>query len=415
MAGTASPAKMLVPVTENPPAKVRDTGVVALVKGGMAAFNAKSGELLFLPLAQARARELAAHIGASLFEGCGAQEVGCGSDDAIRSLAERYVREWGDAATLYMDARGREIRILGWSEDAAGAQKRSAKVREDILALLNNASPEMKLAFVQEIAEDKTERHLLLSPASAGAIGGQNGFVCQACGRLLLPDSPYGFTPPQPGANEGEEPLTDIETPGANTILGLCELLNIDIAYTLKAMLYVAVDASGKPHPAAAFVRGDYNVSMPKLAAWLSTNAGLHGLRTAEKSELQEMIGEVAGYCGPVRLPESVAVVCDESVRGSKNTVVGANRTGYHRKGCCHGRDFDAPLADIAQVSAGIACPCGAGVLEEAVLRECGFVENGVTQDVKPLSYRDRDGAHEYPAELRGNISIEMLILAEHS
>lgn len=414
MPDAAERIKMLVPATENPPAKVKDPGVVALVKEGKAAFNAKSGELLFLPLAQARVREFSQRIGDALFEDIGAQAVGCGSDEAIRSLAERYLREWGDAATLYTDARGREIRILGWSGDIAAAQNRSAKIRKSLLALLKNASPKANFAFVQEITGDARESHVLLSLAAVGAIGGRDGFVCNACGRHFLPDSPYGYTPQQPGANEAEEPLADIETPGANTILGLCELLGIDIQYTLKAMLYVAADASGEPHPVAAFVRGDYNVSMPKLAAWLRENAGLSSLRTAEKTELQEMIGEVAGYCGPVNLPESVTVVCDESVRGAKNTVVGANRTGYHRKGCCHGRDFDAPLADIAQVSAGIACPCGAGVLEEAVLRECGVVESGVTREIKPLSYRDRDGAHEYPAELRGDISIERLILAEH-
>ena len=407
--------KLLVPATETPPAKVRDTGVVALVKEGKAAFNAKSGELLFLPLAQARVRELSARIADSFFEKVGAQAVGCGNDDAIRSLAERYVREWGDAATLYTDVRGREIRILGWSEDAAGARDRSASVREDLLSLLKVASPEAKFAFVQDITDDENERYVLLSPASVGAIGGRSGFICNACGRLFLPDSPYGYTPPQPGTNEAEEPLEDIETPGANTILGLCELLNIDIKYTLKAMLYIALDTDDKPHPVAAFVRGDYNVSMPKLSAWLRESAGMHGLRSAEKSELQEMIGEVAGYCGPAGLPGSVTVICDESVRGSKNTVVGANRAGYHRKGCCHGRDFDTPIADVAQVSAGNACPCGAGTLEEAVLRECGVIESGPTRDAKPLSYRDRDGAHEYPQELRGNISIEMLILAEHA
>ena len=41
--------KTLLPKTDNPPAKVKDSGIINLVKAGKAVYNAKSGELLFLP------------------------------------------------------------------------------------------------------------------------------------------------------------------------------------------------------------------------------------------------------------------------------------------------------------------------------------------------------------------------------
>lgn len=415
--------KLLLPATENAPAKVKDEGVVNLAKKGWAAYNAKSGELLFLPEAERQNRELASKICASLFYTAGMQQVGCGSDSAVYSLAERYVREWQDSANLYSDTRGRNIRMLGWSADCEKSEERSAAVRKTLLSLLTETQAEAGFAFAEEISGSAMQNFVLLSPANPGSLGARNGFLCPSCGRAFLPDSPYGYTPLQPGESEKEEILEDIETPGADTILGLCEMLGIDIGYTLKAMLYVAYDDKSAPHPIASFVRGDYNVSMPKLAEWLWDSKGLRGLRTAEKPELQEMIGEVAGYCGPVGLPDNVVTVCDESVRGAKNTVVGANRAGYHRKGCCHGRDFDAPIADIAQISAKIACPCGKGSLEEAMFRECGNVATGLPmppneaaeKNRKPLSYRDREGTHEYPYELAGNISVEMIILALHA
>ena len=111
--------------------------------------------------------------------------------------------------------------------------------------------------------------------------------------------------------------LEDISTPGASTILELCRQLDIGVERMIKAMLYVALDEDRRVHPVAAFLRGDFNVSMNKLSAWLCREKNFVALRTAEKQELQDLIGEVAGYCGPVGMPENVVVVCDASVKGA--------------------------------------------------------------------------------------------------
>ncbi len=414
--------RLLVPASDNPPAKVKDPGVVNLVMAGAAAYNAKSGEFLLLPAGEKERRRLVASLRETLFAFAGLQQVDCGSDEAIFSLADRYVRDWGDDATAFSEERGRALYMLGWSADIESATAQVEVMMNTVLRELNCD----RFRFLEEAQPTEGRAFILVSPGEAGTLDARSGLHCPACGNYLLPDSPAKFNAAQPGADEPEELLEEIATPGANTIQELCSQLNLEVARTIKAMLYVAADEGGKAVPVAAFVRGDCNVSMNKLSNWLYKNKGLTGLRAADKAELEALIGEVAGYCGPVGMPAHVIVVCDESVRSAKNTVVGANKPGYHLKGCCHGRDFDAPIADIAQNIEGMPCSCGRASLKACLLRDSGVIGFGVghkmtvfnSDDVrmyKLLSYRTREGANQYPLQWRGNISTESIVLALHA
>ena len=412
---------ILLPRTDNPPAKVKDRGVINLVKSGGAAYNAKGGELLLLPAAERRRRELVSELCDSLAEE-GIQHVNCGSDHAIFTLAERYLKDWGALARAFSDERGRDIHLVGWCENESEAKHKIDAVK---LSLLNALGTIGTFSFVEEVLDSGFVSSSLVSLSDADALTAREAFSCSACGKLYFPDTPAEFRVPQSGADEPEEVLEDIETPGANTIADLCAQHGIDITKTLKAMLYVAFDDSGKTRPIAVFVRGDFHVSRNKLSAWLNRTHSLSDLRTADRAELFSLIGEVAGYCGPVGLPDNVITVCDESVRGTKNTVVGANRPGYHRRGCCHGRDFDSTIADVAQVSAGIPCPCGGAKLESVFLRSSGSIVYGDSllkktgavdeKTYKKLASRGREGSTEYPVEWMGDISVESIILAECS
>jgi len=407
--------KLLAPVTENSPAHVKDSGVIGMVKAGMAAYNAKSGELLLLPSGEAKRRRIEDGLAAALFGKRGFQNVGCGSDEAIFSVAERYVRDWRDAATSFCEGRGRNLRIIAWrgSEESAAAEAEA--VMETVTAGLSGLGV-TGLSFLEIVKDESARRFVLAAKCGPGSIGASPGFVCPICGSVKFPDSPIDFVPPHPGSGEPEETIEDIETPGANTIIDLCAQLRLGITRTIKAMLYVAYDSDSRRNAVASFVRGDYNLSMSKLGLWLRRERSLTGLRPADKQELHELIGEVAGYCGPVGLPSDVTVVCDWSVSGAINTVAGANRPGYHKKGCCHPRDFDPAIADIAQLTSGTPCECG-GKYEETFLRETGNIEvkrlSGAHEDgIKILSCRDREGAREYPAVLSGELSTERLLLA---
>jgi prolyl-tRNA synthetase len=289
---------------------------------------------------------------------------------------------------------------------------------EALTDAIKNFFPRGTMPFVEDVTGEGCHTFALSSKCEPGAIGARPGYFCPSCGAIAFPDSPLGYTPKHPGDGENEEVLEDVETPGANTIAELCDQLGIGVTRTIKAMLYVALDKGPTRHAVASFVRGDYNLSMAKLSRWLAAERGLTGLRSADKAELHELVGEVAGYCGPVGMPLNVVIVCDDSVKGSKNMVVGANHPGYHKKGCCHPRDFDPPMADIAQATEGTPCGCG-GRYETCAIRESGKIGIGHAADLagknlKPLSYRDRDGTHDYPASIFGNISIESVMLAGH-
>ncbi|MDR1508223.1 MAG: hypothetical protein LBS53_01130, partial [Synergistaceae bacterium] len=215
--------KILAPRTENPPAKVKDAGVVALVKAGAAAYNAKSGELLLLPEGVSDIGRIKDRV-AGAMQRCGFQRVDCGSDDAVFSLAERYVREWRETATAFCDERFRELRALSWHTDENSAASSARELMNAVLDSLaeEDETPRGRFSFVEDVSEDESRTFVLASACETGDIGARSGFLCRSCGSVKFPDSPLDFVPSQPGENEPEETMEDIETPGANTIAELC-------------------------------------------------------------------------------------------------------------------------------------------------------------------------------------------------
>ena len=138
--------KILVPKTENPPAKVRDEGIINLVKAGRAAYNAKNGELLLLPEGASDLRRVMNSAACDL-QSNGFQRVNCASDEAIFSLAERYVREWGNDATAYCEGRGREIRIICWNPDESSAAASCERAMSSLLGSLKGETDGKSAVF----------------------------------------------------------------------------------------------------------------------------------------------------------------------------------------------------------------------------------------------------------------------------
>ena len=50
--------ELFIPETKNPPAKVRDAGLIALVMEGGGVYNSKSGELILLPIGRSTLNRL---------------------------------------------------------------------------------------------------------------------------------------------------------------------------------------------------------------------------------------------------------------------------------------------------------------------------------------------------------------------
>jgi prolyl-tRNA synthetase len=157
-----------------------------------------------------------------------------------------------------------------------------------------------------------------------------------------------------PAAEEMQE-MTMVETPGTKTIEAVAQLLNIDVARTIKAVAF----QNEKDELVCAFVRGDHEVNDVKLQNAVEATA----LRMAEDPVITAA-GGVAGFMSPIGMHKDVKVVVDLSVMEMYNAVAGANQVDRHYKNVNPQRDFkDVIVADIRLMKAGDPCPhCGAAV-----------------------------------------------------
>ena len=401
----------LIPKTKNPPAKVKDPGVIRLVMEGRGVYNAKSDELLLLPEGAALFRDVSEGLKQQFFLRAGAQIVDClGSDAAIRSIAERFIREYGDAALSFQEERGRRLHLTGWSATLEDAREKVNRLKEGLLPVM--ADRGIPPCFMESLSPCGSLYTIGGVQTESAVFDGEEGFACPQCGFGAFADSPAPFKGVQPGEGEELQPLKDIETPGANTIADLCRQLDITPDRTLKAMLYIS---EGEPKRIiAVFIRGDRAISLVKVGHYLRTECGITSFRRATEQELKEHLGEVAGYCGPVGMPPSVLLLCDESVQGAKNTVVGANRPGYHRTGCCFERDFTAPLADLAQWEEGAPCLNCQTPVKSVIWRKIAHFEvpESAADPAERLAFRDRDGSKEFPFRWSGYIDITNILLS---
>lgn len=149
----------------------------------------------------------------------------------------------------------------------------------------------------------------------------------------------------------GDGTLTKVETPGMGTIEAVAKFFGFPENGTRKSL--ALIDAEGKP--VVAIVPGDHELNDCKAEHVFGK-----GYRMMTDEELQTY-GLHKGFIGPVNLPEGIRLVCDESLRESKQWACGANEVDYHFTGACPERDFTVDeWADLVTVVAGDPCPhCG--------------------------------------------------------
>jgi prolyl-tRNA synthetase len=185
-------------------------------------------------------------------------------------------------------------------------------------------------------------------------VGEDTIVLCNACGYAANRQLAR-FTKPSPNAEEPGE-IEKVETPGAKTIQGLCEQLNVPAARTAKVLFMTAElpgdDGEDVERLVLAMVRGDMEVNETKL-----TNAvRAKDLRPATEAEIRAS-GAEPGFGSPMDL-NGVQVVVDDALAETPNVVTGANEAEYHLMNVNVGRDFEPDLViDIAAAQAGDACP----------------------------------------------------------
>ena len=153
-------------------------------------------------------------------------------------------------------------------------------------------------------------------------------------------------------ADDRQDALLPVETPGVHTIEELTDFLHIAPSRTCKAVVY---QKNKDDSYVILFLRGDLEVNEAKLTAFLGED--IYPAVITEKSGLH------AGFIGPVSLhaPEGSTVLFDRSLKDLSGLSCGANREGWHLVRLDMKRDCpEAEYRDLAKAFAGGICPvCG--------------------------------------------------------
>ncbi len=178
-------------------------------------------------------------------------------------------------------------------------------------------------------------------------------------------DSVEDLEPPE----SGEPEL--VHTPGQKTIEDVARFLGVSQAHTIRTLAYMMTEGVnakvGEPRTRALvmLMRGDHMLNEAKL----STAIGDREYRAMQEEEIHQLFHSPPGYLGPLHIEwardESDTarplLLVEESLRGRRNLIAGANKEEYHVKNLTPGENFHPTAwADLRTVVEGESCTrCG--------------------------------------------------------
>ena len=118
--------------------------------------------------------------------------------------------------------------------------------------------------------------------------------------------------------------MTKFKTPNCETIAKVAEFFKVDPFYTIKAIIKKAI-FEDESKIIVFFIRGDDELQEAKA----KNACGALELEDASIDEVQNA-GLVAGFCGPVGLPENVDFYIDKELENNSEMICGANEKDYH-------------------------------------------------------------------------------------
>jgi len=176
-------------------------------------------------------------------------------------------------------------------------------------------------------------------------VGENDVFYCEKCGYSA--NSNHAISRLNEVETDGKfgEQKT-VETPNVKTIADLAAFFGVAENCILKSVLYIA-----DSKPVMVMIRGDKEIEETKLINAL----GAKEIRPATAEEALEL-GSEAGYLSFIGLEGKLRIVYDESVRGMKNFIIGANEADKHITGYNFEKTPD--FIDISLVKQGEKCTC---------------------------------------------------------
>jgi prolyl-tRNA synthetase len=238
--------------------------------------------------------------------------------------------------------------------------------------------------------------------ADSGAIGGSGSkefmviadsgedtiVVCDSC--------EYGANieaarraPLKASAEEPEISMSSkFRTEGIKTIEDLSRFFHVDPYYLVKTVAMKALYDEGVTKIVLFALRGSDTLEETKAC----NAAGANELVDVTPEELSAA-GLVAGFMGPVNLPEGITIVFDEGLQEGKSLICGANEVDFHYVGYDL-RGVEMVYHDLIAVQAGDSCPRCSGTLKHTKGIEVGHIFQLGTQYSEPLKaeFLDENG-----------------------
>ena len=191
---------------------------------------------------------------------------------------------------------------------------------------------------------------------------------------------------------EGEKKPEVFSTPNVRTIEELVAFAQVKPEHLMKALVYVVPgdkEKKEKDQMVLALVRGDHQLNEAKLTDALGGAA----FRPAHPEEIRQQFKAQAGFIGPLGA-KGVRVLIDESLRGRRNLITGANQDDRHVRHVTPERDFTGEYADLRMVADGDLCPRCGRPLKIAAAIEVGHIFKLGRRYAESMGARvlDRDG-----------------------
>ncbi len=185
---------------------------------------------------------------------------------------------------------------------------------------------------------------------------------------------------------QAKSSMVKVATPTQKTCEEVTEMLGVDLASSVKSLVFVGVDNK----PVLLLIRGNDTLNEIKAGK-------LKELKEPLEFASQEMIKEAfncqPGFIGPVGFDG--IVIADREVGLLADFVCGANEDGYHLTGVNFGTDCKEPvIADIRNVQAGDTTPDGKGKIKLCRGIEVGHVFQLRTKysEAMNVTYLDQNG-----------------------
>ena len=219
------------------------------------------------------------------------------------------------------------------------------------------------------------------------AVGENDVFYCDSCDYSANSNHAISILPVQEtnGADYGYNEEKTVDTPNVKTIEDLSKFLKINENCILKAVAYIA-----DSKPAIAMIRGDKEIEETKLMNALNVIE----IRPMEESEIKEYLNSEAGFISYRSIDKSkVRVIFDNTVKGMKNFVLGANEKDKHIVGANLEEDIKE-FYDISVVKVGEFCPVCKKPLKITRGIEVGNIFQLGTKYSEPMNavYTDENG-----------------------